>query len=132
MLLLAPCAVGDLLDRITILTIKVERVSAAKRPNVARELAALREAWNGASLPPPDTVPEYAELLSVNGRLWAVEDRLRAAEARRQFGEDFVADARSVYRENDRRAALKRTVSERFGSAIIEEKQHPASGGLDA
>ena len=132
MLLLAPCAVGDLLDRITILTIKVERVSAAKRPNVARELAALREAWNGAALPSPDTVPEYAELFAVNGRLWALEDRLRAAEARLQFTEDFVADARSVYRENDRRAALKRAVSERFGSAIIEEKQHPASGGRDA
>ncbi len=132
MLLFAPCAVGDLLDRLSILSIKLERVAAGQRPNVARELDALREAWRAASLPVPESLPEYAELLEVNGRLWAVEDRLRAAEAAQEFGAAFVADARSVYRENDRRAALKRAVSRNHGSVIIEEKSHPGYGVVDA
>lgn len=68
----------------------------------------------------------------MNGRLWAVEDRLRAAEAAQEFGAAFVADARSVYRENDRRAALKRAVSRNHGSVIIEEKSHPGYGLVDA
>ena len=126
MILLAPAAVGDVLDRVTILEIKRARVPAARRPHVEAELAALRAAWAAADLPAPDGVPEYAELSAVNLALWEVEDRLRAAEARGDFGPAFVADARSVYRTNDRRAALKRAVNERFGSAIREEKVHPA------
>ena len=125
MLLFAPSAVGDALDRLTILAIKRARVPAERRANVATELAALEEAWSAAGLPAPATVPEYAELSSVNLALWEVEDRLRASEARGDFGAAFVADARSVYRVNDRRAALKRAVNDRFHSRLREEKHHP-------
>ncbi len=114
---LAPCSVGDLLDRITILRIKHARCSDGQRANVARELAQL-EVLAGDE-------PEMEELSAVNLALWEVEDRLRAAEAEARFGEAFVADARSVYRLNDRRAAIKKALNARLGSDIVEEKVHP-------
>ena len=122
--LLVPASVGDVLDRISILAHKRERVAASAVANVASELAALLAAWPQA-LPAPNDIPEHAELDSVNRALWEVEDRLRAAEAMHQFGESFVADARSVYRLNDRRAALKRSVNLRYNSGLVEEKLHP-------
>ena len=126
MLLLAPTSVGDVLDRLTILEIKLARVPAERRATVSTELEALRGAWSAAGLPAPIEVPEYGELGKVNLALWEVEDRLRAAEARDAFDAGFVIDARAVYRTNDRRAALKRAVNDRFGSSIREEKVHPA------
>jgi hypothetical protein len=125
-ILLAPAALGDVLDRITILERKVARlVDAGAQARVRDELDALRGTWTAAGLPDPAAVPEYPALATVNATLWDVEDRLRAAEARGDFGAAFVADARTVYRENDRRAALKRAVNERFGSRFVEEKLHP-------
>lgn len=128
-MLLVPTAYGDALDRLTILAIKLERVvDDAARAHVAREHEALLRAWR-AVLPEPAEVPEHAQLRAVNEALWAVEDRLRAREAARDFGPAFVEDARSVYTLNDRRAALKRAVNERLGSLLVEVKQHPAYRG---
>lgn len=128
-MLLVPTAYGDALDRLTILGIKLDRVTdAAALASVAREHAALRAAWE-ALLPEPGSLPETAELRAVNEALWEVEDRLRAREAAGDFGPAFVADARSVYRLNDRRAALKRAVNTRLGSPLTEVKQHPSYGG---
>ena len=129
MKLSAPAAVGDVLDRITILEIKRGRVAGPAAGHVAAELAALRGAWAGAGLPDPAAVPEFAALAEVNLALWEVEDRLRAFEAAGEFGAAFVADARSVYRLNDGRARLKRAVNDRFGSELVEEKVHPGYGG---
>ncbi|MBM4392939.1 MAG: hypothetical protein FJ090_17575 [Deltaproteobacteria bacterium] len=120
----APAAVGDVLDRISILDIKLARVGAG-REHVARERAALVGAWNAAGLPSHEGVPEFPGLGAVNLALWEVEDRLRACEARGDFGPGFVADARLVYQANDRRAALKRAVNLRFDSALVEVKEHP-------
>jgi cyclic pyranopterin phosphate synthase len=117
--------IGDVLDRLTILDRKAARLPPERAANCRAEADALREAWLAAGLPEPEAVPEHAALAEVNGILWDVEDRLRAREAAGDFGADFVADARSVYVTNDRRAALKRAVNERFGSAFIEEKIHP-------
>lgn len=114
----APCSVGDLLDRITILRIKIQRCSAEQSANVGVELGALAGLWAAEE-------PEMAELSSVNQALWDVEDRLRAAEAAGVFDHAFIADARSVYRLNDRRASLKRAINLRLGSALVEEKVHP-------
>ena len=114
-----PASPGDLLDRIAILAIK----STHGLP-VATEAAALRVAWLSAGLAAPESLPEYAALHEVNAALWDIEDRLRACEARGDFGPSFVEDARLVYRTNDRRAALKRQVNERLGSAFREEKRH--------
>jgi cyclic pyranopterin phosphate synthase len=124
--------VGDVLDRLTILAIKTARLPPERASNCASESDALRAAWSAAGLPAPEDVPEHAELAAVNAALWDVEDRLRAREAAGDFGAEFVADARSVYVTNDRRAALKRAVNQRFGSAYIEEKLHPAYGPATA
>ncbi|MFN7146388.1 MAG: hypothetical protein ACK4YP_21625, partial [Myxococcota bacterium] len=110
MLLLAPAAIADVLDRVTILELKLARVPADRRDAVGVELDALRTAWAGAGLPPFDEVPEYAPLAAVNTVLWDVEDRLRAAEARGEFGPAFVEDTRAVYHPNNRRATLQRAV----------------------
>jgi cyclic pyranopterin phosphate synthase len=124
--LLAPSALGDVLDRLAILDVKAANVrDGASRTRVAEERAALARAWREAGLGEPETQPEWDALGEVNRELWAVEDRLREAEARSCFDGAFVADARRVYRVNDRRAALKRAVNDRLGSALREVKQHP-------
>ncbi|HZF77065.1 MAG TPA: DUF6165 family protein [Acetobacteraceae bacterium] len=127
MILTIPASAGEVIDKLTILEIKLERIAdAAKRANVEREAEALSAAWRAAV---PDEAP-VAELVAglreVNGRLWEVEDELREHERRGEFGEAFVALARAVYRTNDRRAALKRGINERLGSTLVEEKSYAA------
>lgn len=117
-----PVSIGELLDRITILALKCPRVGPDARPRLEAELAALEATWSAAGLP---EVPERAALAEVNAALWDVEDRLRRHEAAGDFGSAFVALARSVYRLNDRRAALKRAVNLRLVSDLVEEKVLP-------
>lgn len=116
---------GELLDKITILQIKQARISdPEKLRNVAHELALLQRARQ-RSLP---TLAELdrleAELQSVNEALWVIEDDIRACEAARDFGPGFIELARSVYRQNDRRAALKKQINLLCGADIIEEKSY--------
>lgn len=114
---------GDVLDRITILEIKLARIpNADKRAHAARELKVLEQSWAAAGL--PLALPERALLTAVNTQLWEVEDRLREREAAKDFGPEFVADARSVYRINDERAALKRRVNLSLGSDLLEVKSY--------
>jgi tetratricopeptide (TPR) repeat protein len=123
--LLAPCSVGDLVDRVTILRIKRERMSGeGKRANVRRELELLEaEARNGGVV--GGAVEALTEdLAEVNAQLWEVEDALRVCERDGEFGSRFVALARSVYALNDRRAALKRAINRLFDSALTEEKSY--------
>ncbi len=116
---------GDVIDRITILRIKVQCIrDHARRDHAKRELNTLERAWRSQGLTRIDRIEEAERLAAVNGRLWEVEDRLRAHERRQDFGPAFVALARSVYRLNDERAALKRTISERLGSRLVEVKSY--------
>jgi len=126
-----PISVGELLDKITILEIKAERIGdAAKRANIDHELGLLRERRDALGLARAKAADEIdrlvGELGQVNRRLWDVEDDLRRLEARQEFGRDFVALARSVYRENDRRAEIKRALNRLTGSALVEEKSYSA------
>jgi len=125
MLLTIPASAGEVLDKLTILDIKLARIAdATKRANVAAERAQLGAAWD-AALPDPRGVADLAsELRAVNEALWEVEDALREAERAGDFGPAFVALARSVYRTNDRRAAIKKRVNERLGSVLVEEKSY--------
>jgi hypothetical protein len=119
------CALGDVVDRVTILRIKEARLANPEAvANVRRELAALLEDWAGEGLPPMESLADLAGLASVNERLWEVEDALRDHERRGDFGAAFVERARSVYRLNDERAALKRRINLALGSAIVEEKSY--------
>jgi len=120
-----PISVGELLDKITILEIKAERIAdAGKLAHVEAELALLAGRRDALGLAGPDLAPIVAELAEVNRRLWDIEDRLRRLEREASFGRDFVALARSVYLENDRRADLKREINRLTGSDLVEEKSY--------
>ena len=119
------CSLGELIDKITILRIKAERIGEAdKLANVHRELTLLEHSAreNGASNPPIDSLTD--KLAAVNGRLWTIEDAIRACEREGDFGPRFVALARSVYCENDTRAAIKRAINTLANSALVEEKSY--------
>ena len=125
MLLNVQTAPGEFLDRLTILEIKSERIrDAAKLANVRRELELLRATWAESPLSKRDVSRLVAELKTVNETLWEIEDRIRHKEAEKVFDSDFVELARSVYRTNDRRAAIKRQLNVALGSEILEEKSY--------
>jgi hypothetical protein len=120
-----PCSLGELIDKITILRIKAERIGEPEKlANVNRELTLLErlaseDGARGSSL---DVLTN--QLAAVNARLWTIEDALRACERDGDFGPHFVALARSVYCENDTRAAIKRAINGLAGSALVEEKSY--------
>ena len=122
---LVPISWGELLDKITILEIKEARINAAAaRANVQRELALLREVAARAPSSPA-LAALVDQLRRVNMALWDIEDDIRRKDAASEFDEAFVVLARSVYRTNDERSRLKRSINELLGSALVEEKQHP-------
>jgi hypothetical protein len=125
-----PVSAAELIDKITILEIKLDRIAdAVKRANVRRELELLKAAREETLPPSPELVALTTHLRAVNERLWDVENGVRECEAAGDFGDRFVALARSVYTSNDERAALKRRINELLGSAIVEEKSYYADHG---
>jgi uncharacterized protein DUF6165 len=123
--ILAPISIGELIDKITILEIKAERISdPAKLRNVATELASLRAIRSQAGLDTSGMEPHLRELKLLNTALWETEDEIRELEAKRDFGARFIALARGVYQTNDKRAAVKNKINHAFGSAIVEEKSY--------
>jgi Family of unknown function (DUF6165) len=116
---------GELIDKYTILAIKQERLTeASKLRNVQNELESLGPARTQAYALAPDLGDLEEKLKAVNSALWVIEDDIRDCERARDFGEAFIALARSVYRQNDLRAALKRQINERLGSKLVEEKSY--------
>lgn len=120
-----PIPTGELIDKITILEIKAERIAdAASNANVRRELHLL-SARRDAVLPPDPALIALADRLkAINEKLWELEDAIRDCERQGNFGADFVAVARAVYRTNDERAAVKREINLATGSTLIEEKSY--------
>lgn len=120
-----PVAPGELLDKITILQIKSERIAdQAQRANVLRELELLQEVWQQTGLQDDTVAGLQAELRSVNEALWEIEDGIRDREREGDFGEKFIELARSVYFRNDERAAIKKRINRYLGSEIVEEKSY--------
>lgn len=127
---LIPVSAGELIDKITILAIKTERVqNVQKRLIAARELALLQRAatplLGDETGPAGEIAPLMARLAAVNRTLWEVEDSLRAMERGQDFGARFVELARGVYRANDERARLKNAISAAAGCSLSEVKEHP-------
>ncbi|TCP37218.1 DUF6165 family protein [Sphingomonas sp. BK235] len=121
-----PVSWGELLDKITILEIKRERIARADaRANVVREYAALSGIGAGVIGRAP-IAALFGELKSINQELWEIEDAIRQEEAADSFGSDFIRLARSVYRKNDERARLKRAINLALESELIEEKSYAA------
>ncbi len=121
---MAPVSPGELLDKITILEIKAERIAdPEKNANVRVELDLLNAIW-AQDVPAIDVAGERVALKSVNEKLWVIEDDIREEERAKRFGERFVELARAVYVTNDERARLKKVINTKMGSAIVEEKSY--------
>jgi hypothetical protein len=120
-----PISPGELLDKITILRIKSQRMSdPSKVANVRLELRLLEETWNGSAYAKIDIAADIAALLAVNERLWVIEDDIRDKERAQSFDAEFIRLARAVYVENDERAVIKRRINTTLGSSIVEEKSY--------
>ena len=120
-----PVSLGELVDKITILEIKRSKITdEGKLRNVLRELYLLEHIWNVSKLDRALVEAEWLQLRAVNEGLWGIEDRKRLKEAAASFDQEFIALARSVYFENDKRAAIKRRINEKLGSDIVEEKSY--------
>lgn len=127
MLIEAPISLGELIDKITILEIKVVQIKdESKLKNVSHELNILNakldtllDAEQKAKLE-----PLKAALKTANEELWVIEDDIRDCEYVKDFGEKFIQLARSVYIKNDKRAAAKKDINIAFGSELVEEKSY--------
>ena len=120
-----PVSPGELLDKITILEIKSERMTdEGKLANVRRELSLLNSTWN-ERVPSDGTILRiHAAMKRINEALWEIEDDIRDKEKAREFDDSFIELARSVYVTNDKRAAAKKELNVHLGSEIVEEKSY--------
>jgi len=122
--ILVPISVGELMDKLTILEIKSERINnPSQLKNIVHELEALRAVPLG-DIDCTMLDKLKAELKRVNARLWDVEDAIRDCDARGDFGGSFIELARAVYRLNDERARLKKAINLASGSRLFEEKSY--------
>lgn len=120
-----PIAPGELIDKITILEIKSERITdSAKLENVRYELELLNKTWQSSEFAATDITVEKQSLKEINTALWEIEDDIRVSESKNNFGPTFIELARSVYITNDKRAEVKRLINTKLGSQIFEEKSY--------
>jgi hypothetical protein len=118
-------SVGEFLDKVTILEIKSDRIrDPAKLRNIHNELDTLRATWQASPFSRRDIVAEIGRLKAINERLWVIEDDIRIKESAGMFDDEFIQLARSVYIVNDERAAVKREINLKLGSALVEEKSY--------
>ena len=120
-----PVSHGELIDKLTILEIKSERiVDPAKLTNIHNELEALNSAWQGDPAAAIDITDPRSRLKDINQALWDIEDEIRIKEKAQAFDERFIELARAVYVTNDQRADVKREINEKLGSTLVEEKSY--------
>jgi 3-methyladenine DNA glycosylase/8-oxoguanine DNA glycosylase len=123
--ILVPVSFGELLDKISILQIKSERISdEAKLANIRTELSALEKTWMAHPAGVKDIARLRAELKAVNERLWDIEDNIRLQDKAQAFDDHFVELARSVYQQNDERARITTDINLALGSLYVEEKSY--------
>ncbi len=120
-----PVSPGELLDKLSILDIKLECIGDEdKLANVRLEHELLSRVWADAGLETAGIVALRGQLRAINQRLWRIEDKIRDCERRQDFGDHFVSLARSVYVQNDERAEIKKKINLALGSEIVEEKSY--------
>lgn len=123
MSILTEISIGEFLDKLTILQIKSERVSdKTKLKNVRKELQILETAWGKSGRKLEGIEAEMSALRKINETLWEIEDSIRTKEAMKEFDDEFIKLARSVYLNNDRRAEIKKVINNKLGSGLVEEK----------
>ena len=120
-----PTSPGELLDKITILEIKMEQISdAEKLKHIEYELEQLTQIWNEHFSNNEDLDLLKKELRETNTNMWDIEDNIRIKESKKEFDNDFIELARSVYYQNDKRADTKKKINELLGSFLMEEKSY--------
>ena len=125
MLIHTPVSVGEVIDKLTILQIKSERIDDSdKLVNICKEQTLLAEILEKDALRSDELAELTNQLKKINEQLWEVEDRLRELERQQDFGQAFITDARAVYFTNDKRSRIKRKINELVGSDIVEEKSY--------
>ncbi|MET0658561.1 MAG: DUF6165 family protein [Steroidobacteraceae bacterium] len=123
--ILTPISPGELIDKLTILEIKAERIQdAAKLANVRHELNLLQETWRKSGHDQRTIQKQWDELRRINAELWDIEDLIREEERAQRFETEFIRLARAVYVTNDERARVKREINTQLGSRIVEEKSY--------
>ncbi len=117
-----PISIGELIDKITILEIKKDKLKNLKLKNILKELSFLRAVLEKNIILIPDEI--FLQLKSINLTLWDIEDKIRIKEKNKEFDKEFIELARSVYFNNDRRSETKKELNLMFKSEIIEEKSY--------
>ena len=120
--ILAPVSLGELIDKITILEIKQINMTGIKLKNVDKELKLLRKIIQDENL--EIDIDLINNLKEVNNNLWEIEDNIRIKESNQEFDKEFIQLARSVYKENDKRASIKKEINEKYNSELVEEKSY--------
>ncbi len=120
--ILAPVSLGELIDKITILEIKQIHMTGIKLKNVEKELKILKNLIQDKNL--EIDIDLINNLKEVNKNLWKIEDNIRVKEKNQEFDKEFIELSRSVYKENDKRASLKKEINLKYHSELIEEKSY--------
>jgi len=116
-------SIGELVDKVTILSIKVEKIrDETKLKNIHKEFDLLKSVMESVGISTDSD--EFKTLKAVNLNLWHIEDKIRIKEAKKEFDDGFINLARSVYFENDKRSELKKNINLQTNSEIIEEKEY--------
>lgn len=125
MLINTPVSIGEVVDKVTILAIKSERIKDfEKLVNINNELKLLRDILDDIEGLMDKIEDHYFDLKSINEELWDIEDDIRIKEYKKEFDEDFIRLARLVYVTNDKRAEIKKQINLTLGSNLIEEKSY--------
>lgn len=118
-------SIGEFLDKLTILQIKSERITAAdKLISIHKELSLLENIWQTSPYAAANLEKDISDLKKVNEVLWVIEDHIREKERCKLFDQEFIELARAVYINNDKRAAIKRDINIKSGSDLMEEKSY--------
>lgn len=120
--ILAPVSLGELIDKITILEIKQIHMTGKKLKNIDKELKLLRKIVQDVNL--EIEIDLINNLKEINNNLWEIEDKIRIKESNQKFDKEFIQIARSVYKENDKRASIKKEINQKYNSDLVEEKSY--------
>ena len=120
--ILAPVSLGELIDKITILEIKQIYMTGIKLKNVDKELKLIKNILQDTNLKIDSDL--INNLKEVNKNLWEIEDNIRIKESNQKFDKEFIQLARSVYKENDKRASIKKEINQKYNSELVEEKSY--------
>ena len=120
--ILSPISLGELIDKITILEIKKIHMTGIKLKNIDKELKLLKYILQDRNL--EIDLNLINNLKKINQSLWEIEDNIRIKESNQEFDKEFIQLARSVYKENDRRASIKKEINQKYNSELVEEKSY--------